>query len=392
MKRRGIPIAIALMFVCLLGVGFAASQAVPAQQPAAPAQQPAGPAAQPPMAENVYLNVQVLKGIPVDRFNDTMGMFSSALLLDCVGCHDPKITFDTKAFALPTPRIQRARQMVVMMNSLNKMYFGGQQRVTCFTCHNGDPSPERSPSLRLQYGELVNDPSSFKFFPDVAAPPAEKMLARYIDAIGGTQRLAAFNSFVASGTYLGFETSDQEVPMEFFVRAPDQRAMIVETGAMDLMMIHNGRNAWRYQPDTPIPLIELTGWSLTGSRADTMAFFPTALLKAFAQWEVGYADIDGQPVEIARGINPGQSPVNLHFDKAGLLKRLVRWTETAAGPVPVQIDYSDYRDVAGVKVPFAWIMTWTNGQSTIKLKDVRPNVPIDNARFAKPSVPETRLK
>ena len=374
--------AVALMVVCLLGVGYAASQA-----PAANA-----PGQQPPMAENVYLNVQVLKGIPVDQFNDTMGMFASALLLDCVGCHDPKITFDPKAFATPTPRIQRARQMVVMMNALNKMYFGGQQRVTCFTCHNGDPQPERSPSLRLQYGELLNDPTSFKFFPDLAAPPAEKMLARYVDAVGGTQRLAGFNGFVATGTYMGFETSDQEVPMELFIRAPDQRAMIVETGATDLMMIHNGKNAWRYQPDTPIPLIELTGWSLTGSRVDTMAFFPTMLTKAFAQWQVGYADIEGESVEVARGINPGQSPVNLHFDKSGLLKRLVRWTETAAGPVPVQIDYSDYRDVNGVKVPFAWVQTWTNGQAFIKLKDVKPNVAIDNAKFAKPNVPETRLK
>jgi outer membrane lipoprotein-sorting protein len=389
MKRRGtlVVCATALMFVCLLGVRFSASQAAPAQQPA-----PAASAAQGPMAENVYLNVQVLKGIPVDQFNDTMGMFASALLLDCVGCHDGKITYDPKAFALPTPRIQRARQMVVMMNNLNRMYFGGQQRVTCFTCHNGDPQPERSPSLRLQYGELLNDPTSFKFFADVAAPPAEKMIARYVDALGGTQRLAGLTSFVATGTYMGFETSDQEVPMELFIRAPDQRAMVVETGANDLLMIHNGRNAWRYQPDTPIPLIELTGWSLTGSRLDTMLFFPTMLTKAFAQWQVGYADIDGQSVEVARGMNPGQSPVNLHFDKAGLLKRMVRWTETAAGPVPVQIDYSDYRDVAGVKVPFSWVQTWTNGQSFIKLKDVRPNVRIDDARFAKPNVPEVRLK
>lgn len=381
MSCRGTPFACAvvLMFVSLLSVGYAASQAAPQAQ-------------RQPMAEDVYLNVQVLKGIPVDQFNDTMGMFASALLLDCVGCHDPKITSDPKAFALPTPRIQRARAMVGMMNNINRLYFGGQQRVTCFTCHNGDPQPERSPSLRLQYSELVNDPSSFKFFPDVAAPPAEKILARYIETIGGAQRLAGLTSFVGTGTYLGFETSDQEVPLQVFAKSPDQRALIVETGAMDLMFIFNGRNAWRYQPDTPIPLIELTGWSLTGSRIDTLAFFPAMLPKAFAQWQVGYADIDGKPVEVVRGINPGQSPVNLHFDASGLLVRLVRWTETGAGPVPVQIDYSDYRDVAGVKLPFAWVQTWTNGQSFIKLKDVKPNVQIDDARFAKPNVPETRLK
>jgi hypothetical protein len=33
-------------------------------------------------------------------------------------------------------------------------------------------------------------------------------------------------------------------------------------------------------------------------------------------------------------------------------------------------------------MPFGWIMTWTNGQSTIKLTDVRPNVPIDERAFA----------
>jgi hypothetical protein len=375
--------AVALMVMSLLGVGYAASQAAPAAQSQAPRQ---------PMAEEVYLNVQVLKGIPVDQFNDTMGMFASALLLDCVGCHDSKITSDPKAFALPTPRIQRARAMVGMMNNINRLYFGGQQRVTCFTCHAGDPQPERSPSLRLQYSELVNDPTSFKFFPDVAAPPAEKILARYLDAMGGAQRLAALTSFVGTGTYLGFETSDQEVPMQIFAKAPDQRTMIVETGAMDLMMVFNGRNAWRYQPDTPIPLIELTGWSLTGSKYDTMAFFPSMFPKAFKETQVGFANIDGKEVQVVRGMNPGESPVNLHFDQAGLLVRLVRWTETAAGPVPVQIDYSDYRDVNGVKLPFAWVQTWTNGQAFVKLKDLKPNAAIENARFARPSVPETRLK
>jgi outer membrane lipoprotein-sorting protein len=338
------------------------------------------------MAENVYLDVQVLKGIPVDRFNDTMGMFASALLLDCVGCHDGRITSDPKAFALPTPRILRARQMVVMMNNLNRMYFGGQQRITCFTCHNGDPQPERSPSLKLQYSELVNDPTSFKFFPDVAAPPAEKILARYIQAVGGAQRLAALTSFSATGTYLGFETSDTEVPFEIVARAPDQRAMTAETGANDLLWVYNGANAWRYHPDTPIPLIQFTGWSLSGTRIDTMSLFPAALAKAFAQFQVGYANIDGKEVEVVRGINEGQSPVNLHFDESGMLVRLVRWTETAAGPVPVQIDYSDYRDVAGAKMPFSWVTTWTNGQAFVKLKEIRPNVRIDDSRFARPNV------
>ena len=53
------------------------------------------------------------------------------------------------------------------------------------------------------------------------------------------------------------------------------------------------------------------------------------------------------------------------------------------GTVPMQTDCADYRHVAGVRMPFCVVVTWTNGQSTIALKEVRPNIPIDATRFAR---------
>ena len=73
------------------------------------------------------------------------------------------------------------------------------------------------------------------------------------------------------------------------------------------------------------------------------------------------------------------------FDESGLLVRVVRWNKTPVGIVPTQIDYTDYRDVAGVKMPFKIVVTWTNGQNTIVLSDVQPNIAIDAAKFAKPA-------
>src|ERR1700687_5993815 len=41
----------------------------------------------PLLAEDVFKNVQVLKGIPVDDFLETMGIMAAALQFDCSDCH-----------------------------------------------------------------------------------------------------------------------------------------------------------------------------------------------------------------------------------------------------------------------------------------------------------------
>ena len=82
--------------------------------------------------------------------------------------------------------------------------------------------------------------------------------------------------------------------------------------------------------------------------------------------------------------------VKLYFDKAsGLLVRPPRYARTAVGTVPTHVVYSDYRALPelGVTVPFNWQVTWVDGQSTINLTSVQPTVPIDAAKFSKPTPP-----
>ncbi len=78
--------------------------------------------------------------------------------------------------------------------------------------------------------------------------------------------------------------------------------------------------------------------------------------------------------------------MKLYIDKlSGLLVRQVRYVDTAVGTIPSHVTYSDYRAVAGVKVPFQYQVTWVDGQSTINLTSVQPNAAIDAAQFAKPA-------
>src|SRR5437764_6620171 len=339
----------------------------------------AGPASSDPspqMSDTVFKNVRVLKGIPVDEFMDTMGMFASSLGYDCSSCHSPEIRTNRDAFAIETPAIQRARGMITMMNTINRTYFRGEPRVSCFTCHRGNYTPEIIPNLALQYGELKEDPNAQNIFPD-RNTSADKVFENYFQALGGRDRLAKLTSFTATGTYYGFNTGGGEVPLEIYARAPDQRTQIIHMDIGDGVKTYDGRNGWVAEEWRPVPLVTLTGGNLTGARLDAMISFPAGIQKSFSDWKVGSTVIDDRAIQILQGTNSGETPVNLYFDETGLLVRLVRWNKTAVGTVPTQIDYADYREVAGVKLPFRTTVTWTDGQNAITLKDVRTNVPIE---------------
>jgi photosynthetic reaction center cytochrome c subunit len=340
------------------------------------------------MAESHFKNIQVLKGMPVDTFIEAMGMFAASMGGDCTYCHSKDAVFNRDAFSVATPRIQRARQMIVMMRTINNNNFGGALKVTCFTCHRGSYVPETAPRLALQYGTPDEDPNMMNFVADTSVT-ATQILDKYLEALGGVGRLAKITSFTAKGTYSGFDTGFGEVPVEVFAKAPNQRATVVHLDYGQNVRVYDGRNGWFAGPDSPAPLVTLTTGTLDLARMEALLAFPAGIKQAFSQWVVGSSIIDDNDVQIVQGTNPGLLPVNLYFDQTGLLVRLVRWNQTAVGPVPTQIDYADYREVAGVKMPFTWTVSQTYMQMTVKLSELRPNVPIDAARFAKPA-PATR--
>src|SRR5207244_6471499 len=153
----------------------------------------------------------------------------------------------------------------------------------------------------------------------------------------------------------------------------------------DGIKTYDGRNGWVAEEWRPVPLVTLTGGNLAGARLDAIASFPSAIQKAFSEWQTGSTVLDDRPVEILQGRNPGQTPVNLYFDESGLLVRMVRWNKTAVGTVPTQIDYSEYREMPGVKLPFRIVMTWTDGQNTFTFIEIRPNAVIGPEKLAQPA-------
>jgi len=353
------------------------------------------PAAQqkPLMAEDVFKNVQVLKGIPVNQFMETMGFFSAALGYNCTNCHGNEVLGNWAKYADDTPVKRTARRMVQNVNTINKTLFGGREAVTCYTCHRGSPTPKIVPSLVDQYSEPPpDDPNEVEISPrKVTGPSADDILNRYIQAIGGAQRVGALTSWTGKGSYEGFDSYHGKVPVDVYAKSTGERSVIAHTQNGDSVTAYDGRNAWIMGPDKPVSVLQLVpGGDLDGVKLDSALAFPGGLKQALTDWRTGFptTTIDDKPVDVVQAMLNG-SRVKFFFDKqTGLLTRILRYSKTIVGPVPIEIDYSDYREVAGAKIPFQWRLTWTDGQSMYALDDVQPNVAIDPAKFAKPLAAE----
>jgi photosynthetic reaction center cytochrome c subunit len=382
--RRTIRCAVGTLVLCLLGTTWVCGQSAAG-----------GANPKPQMSQDAFLNVQVLRGIPVDEFMGTMGFFAASLGLNCTDCHTEESAGDWKKYADDTALKNTARRMVVMEELINRSDFGNVRMVTCYTCHRGVQHPDVIPSLLEQYAPPPpSDPDRVEPLPNApdSSAAASQILDKFIAAVGGAQQLAKLTSFTAKGTYSGFDTDFQKAPLDLSAKAPNQRSVTVRLHSGEDTTTYDGHEGWIASVDRPVPYIQLVGGDLDGAKLDAELSFPATLKQDLTKWRADFppTTIDDKPVVVVEGIAAGGTPIKLFFDKqSGLLVRGTRFVNTVVGVIPVHVDYSDYRAVAGVKVPFKWQTTWTDGQSSTELSDVQPNAQIPAAKFAKPAAAAT---
>jgi hypothetical protein len=379
-SRQVIAAAVTITLAAAIGMGWRAS-AKGGQAPAS---------TKPMMVEDVFTNVQALKGIGVDDFLLTMGMMSAAVGSDCVGCH-PSAGTDRVDWALDTPRKRTARRMVQMVTAINRDNFNGRQAVTCWSCHRGRDRPVTTPTLDVVYGPPT-DESDDVLTQAQGVPSVAQVLDKYLQAIGGTQNVARVTSFVATGKSVGYRGFGGGGVVEVSAQAPDKRATHIsfpeypDRGVS--VRTYDGRAGWIATPLAVVPKYELAGSERDGARLDAMLSFPTQITQALTNLRVGPPSTIGErDVTVLQGNGPNGTLATLYFDDAsGLLVRMVRHGRSPIGRVPTQVDYSDYRDVGGIKFPLRWTFAWLDGRDDFEFGDVKLNVPIDAARFGEPKV------
>jgi photosynthetic reaction center cytochrome c subunit len=377
MTNRAILSVIVAALSYFVGNGLAQVQTPPDQKPLT--------------AGEFFKNVKILANLPVNEFMTTMGFFSASLGYSCENCHGADTGWENYA-ADNQANKQTARRMILMMTAINKTYFGGKQVLTCYTCHRGGDQPTITPNLAALYSAPPEEPKDI-VQQAKGAPSADQIFGKYLQALGGPQHLANLTTIAATGTMLGYGVGAEKQSLEIYAKAPSQRTTIIHSPEGDNITTLDGRSGWIAGPqiagpEIPVPVLTLTGGDLDGLKLEANLTFPTSINQAFSQWRVGLqTEIDDHQAQVVQGSTPGGGFATLYFDaNSGLLIRVMRYTDSFVGRFPTQIDYSDYREVSGIKVPFRWTVVWLDGQQTFELTEVKSNVPIEATRFAKPSV------
>jgi hypothetical protein len=279
--------------------------------------------------------------------------------------------------------------MVAMINRDN---FGGRQVVTCWTCHRGRDRPMTSPTLDTVYGEPNLDPDDVVVQAQ-GGQSVDQVLDKYLQAVGGAQNVGRVTSFVATGKSVGYRGFGGGGLVELAAQAPDRRATHIsfpeypDRGVS--VRTYDGRTGWIATPLAVVPKYELGGSERDGARLDAMLVFPARIKQSLSNLRVGLPQtIDDKDVTVLQGDGPNGTLATLYFDdKTGLLVRMVRHGRSPIGRVPTQVDYSDYRDVGGIKFPYRWTFAWLDGRDQFDFSDVKLNVPIDPATFGEPKLP-----
>ena len=358
----------------LLMTGGARAQSTPARGPAE------GETATPPkLAEEEYKNIQALKGIPADQVIPSMQFIAASLGVECEYCHVARaFEKDDKK-----PKLA-ARKMIGMMMAINKENFEGHRAVTCYSCHHGSTDPAATPMVTAEEPKREAADAAKSAEGKPAFPPADQLLDNYISAIGGAEALRKVSSRVEKGTLTAF--GGQHFHVDVYSKAPDKRLSVMHLPNGDSLTAFDGTQGWLSVPGR---VHRMSAAENAAARIDADLYFPLHVKTLYEKFRVNAGEkIDGHDTHLLVGLKEGQPPLRLYFDKeSGLLLRLIRYAETPLGRNPTQIDYADYRDANGVKIPFRWTLSRPGNQFTIQVEQLQQNVPVDDARFVPPPEP-----
>jgi hypothetical protein len=372
----------------------------------------------PQLAPAKYKDIQSLKDVPADQIDVTMHYFSAALNWQCQNCHVRDQATGEFDFAAEHRRKTTTRKMIDLVRIVNAGDYG--TKINCATCHQGRNQPaglqaaqpytaEQLTAMAAQAaaqaaraagpgpggatpgggrpGGAPGQPGGSGVQPP--PPPVEPIIAKYIEAMGGQANLDKLRSRVMTGNVVN--RSNQSMPFTIEEKGDKVHSLIADPkGSVNTGF--DGKAGW-IQADGKVS--DIDGFMLQQSIRLNDLRLPADFAKRYTNLQAG------RPTRLPAR-TPGSTPINvslvqgdvapnvaerLYFDATSglLLRRQVISRTPLNGSLIDTIDYSDYKDVAGVPMPFTIRFNNWETLNTYTVVDVKTGAPIDDARFAKPT-------
>ncbi len=335
----------------------------------------------PKTAEQMFKNIQALKGLPAAQVAPIMSYMQNALGVTCAFCHVNDSEFEKDGRKAK----EDARNMIKMTLAINQAHFNGRTEITCNTCHRGQVRP----ASQLTFAEITDKPPVRPARPEERRkqepmPTVDQILEKYIEGMGGQAAIDQISTRVMKGTRTTSEGASASV--EVYQKKSGQLFAITHFES-PMVFASDGVSAWVQNKGR---LFDLSGAELARVKREAFLFKPLRLKSDYQNLRVaGKQKVGDRDAYVIMGTPAGDRPERFYFDvQTGLLLRMSYRDETAVGQIPEEVDFEDYRDVNGVKVPFVARRLRPDYAYKDVYAEVVHNTPMDDSKFVKPAAPQ----
>jgi hypothetical protein len=323
-------------------------------------------------AQEKFKNVQLLKDLTPAQLSQEMDLMRASLGVGCDFCHvlkDKELDFASDAKS----EKKQAREMIRIVLDTNDKFFNKRPVVTCNTCHRGSTSPVG----------LVSLPQAMPVFPTPerkrpTLPTRDEIVAKYAAAVGKIDKSA-----LASITMKGFREAPNGTKSELEI---EQKGGSVHGHTPEATNVLTPTGGWFATKNAPPKEMPAEMHEAAAEMYQAFDFFTPEDVPADAR-VVRKDKIDDREVYVLQSSVTPNVRQRLYFDaENGLLVRRVILRSTLLGDAPQQIDYSDYRDAGGFKLPYvirvSSITPWND--STHRYTEIHPNAKVNEKVFEMP--------
>ncbi|MGH9574314.1 MAG: hypothetical protein ACRD40_12415 [Candidatus Acidiferrales bacterium] len=225
-----------------------------------------------------------------------------------------------------------------------------------------------------------------------AAPTVNQIIGHYVAAIGGRAAIEKITSTASLGR---IEVPSMKLSGTVMIheKAPDKTLQVVVFNGSAFRQGFDGTTAWTDDPADGLRV--LSGIELAEAKRDADFFRPLHLHEIYPSLTFAGAEkVGDRDAYVLAGTAADESePDKMYFDaENGLALRIVNPRHTPDGEAKLQEDFSDYRRVDGVELPFTIAQTGGSANFTIHISEIHHEVDLDDTEFAKPQGGDSKVQ